>query len=407
MRLLALILLIALILGLSQAIPLQGGSDAVKCTLFGLIKTPVSQDMNYTQADLQLDIGLLGSQNATYELVDSKDNIYKPIAYKSLQPGRTLLIFEVPETALFKLLKVTPKEGKPFNINWWKTPKGTKGDIIIRYYGVVDLVTQADQQAIAYEIKMANNGTAPLAVSPDNFTLLDQWGWPYYTTSGFTATEIPSKKAIDVNLVFGGISPFSRPSVLAYDYGTDNQIIIDLDKDMVQLTDSQIYGTASSQTSQTQNAQAPQTAQASQVAQPPQVAKVPEVNPVPQFNKISQPTGATLKPASFMPPAPKTQGPTVSGTQTSGSTAGGKSVQDAKNQTAKSVMSLKDEINASRQRLSGLKSGITGGKSTVGQKISASIEETKKRLEAMKKGLQNSTKNQTQNNTTASNIATS
>ena len=190
MRLLALILFLALILGLSQAIPLQGGSDAVKCTLFGLIKTPVSQDKNNTQAALELDVGLLGAQNATYELVDSKDNIYKPDAYKNLQPGRTLLIFSVPESALYKLLKVTPSEGKPFSINWWKTPKGTKGDIIIRYYGIVDWVTQPDQQAIAYEIGIANNGTTPFTVSPDNFTLLDQWGWPYYTMEGFTATEI-------------------------------------------------------------------------------------------------------------------------------------------------------------------------------------------------------------------------
>ncbi|MFB3765328.1 MAG: hypothetical protein ACE14P_08785 [Methanotrichaceae archaeon] len=436
MRLLALILFIALILGLTQAIPLQGGNDAVKCTLFGLVKTPASQDMNNTQAALELDVGLLGSRNATYELVDSKDNIYKPSAYKNLQPGRTLLVFSVPESALYKFLKVTPMEGKPFNINWWKTPKGIIGDITIRYYGVVDWVTQPDQQAIAYELKIANNGTTPFTISPDNFTLLDQWGWPYYSNEGFAATEIPAKKAIDVNLVFGGISPFSRPSVLAYDYATSNQITIDLDKDMGQLTDAQIYGASATQASQAQTEQQPQTTQMPQTAQAlqtpqmpqfqttqmPEFNEKPQINQIPAFNQMPQISAPVSTPAKTQGTSTASTGANAASTganaantganaastgasvasiQTS-APAGDNSAQSAKNATAKATMSLKDQINASKQRLSGVKSGLSGGQSTVGQQIGANINETKKRLEAMKKGLQNTTKNQTQNNSTAS-----
>lgn len=435
MRLLALILFIALILGLSQAVPLQGGSDAVKCTLFGLIKTPVSQDQNNTQANLELDVGLLGASNATYELVDSKDNIYKPSVYKSLQPGRTLLIFSVPNDALFKLLKVTPTEGSPFNVNWWYTGKAIKGDLTLRYYGVVDWATQPDQQAIALDVSLTNTGPTPVYLSPDNFTLLDQWGWPYYTMTGFAATQLASGKSARVNIAFYGLSPFSRPTVLAYDYATDNEIAIDLDKDLVQLTDAQIQGATASQTSQTQTAQtqqtpqasqaapAPQTTQAPQTIQMPQVNEMPQTNQVPQFNQASQ-LGQesqfnqmlqTIKPAvkstSYVTPPsnpPETQGPSVASTQTStpstqtSAPSGSTSAQSAKNQTTNATMSLQDQINATKQRLAGVKSGITGGQSSVGQQISDSINETKKRLAAMTQGLQNTTKNQTQNNSTTS-----
>ena len=65
-------------------------------------------------------------------------------------------------------------------------------------------------------------------------------------------------------------------------------------------------------------------------------------------------------------------------------------------------MSLQDQINATKQRLSGVKSGTSGGQSNIGQKISDSINETRKRLSKMTLGLQNTTKNQTKNNSTAS-----
>ncbi len=418
MRSLSLVLLLLLAFSLAQAIPLQGGNDAVKCTLFGLIKTPVSQDPNSTQASLQLDVGLLGARNATYELVDSKDNVYKPGKYMSLQPGRTLLVFNVPEAALFKLLNVTPTDGKPFAINWWKTPKGVKGDLILRYYGVVDWVTQPDQQAVAYQVGIANNGTSTLAVSPENFTLLDQWGWPYYTMEGFTATEIEAKKAIKVNLVYGGLSPFSRPSMLVYDYATPNEVTIDLDKDMGQLTDAQVYGTAAPQNAQSTPTTASQTAMkpavpAATSTSMPQTTMAQTIKPViPAAPTLPQTTmSQAIKPvipATSTLPQASTQGPSVTQKQTSSAASGSEKQtaqqtnESAQNRTKQSVLSLKDQINASKQRLSGLKGSLSSGQSSVGKEISASVEETRKRLEKMKQGLNS---NQTQNNSTTNKTA--
>jgi hypothetical protein len=420
MRSLSLVLLLLFALSLAQAVPLQGGNGAVKCTLFGLVKTPVSQNINNTQAALELDVGLLGASNATYELVDSKDNVYRPSLYRNLQPGRTLLVFAVPEGALFKSLLVTPTEGNPFSINWWKTPKGTNGNIIMRYYGVVDWAVRPDQQAIAYNVSITNNGSTSIYLSPDNFTLLDQWGWPYYTMQGFTATPIAPKKAARVNLVFGGISPFSIPSALAYDYETDDQIIIDFDKDMGQLTDAQINGAMTPSTplapstseSQTMKPvqQAQTTMQPLTSTQPtPSIPSMPYAKSMEEslqqsmkqsMQQSMQHSMQSTKPVNLVNPvvsAAKTQGAAVTSTQTS-APSGNNNAKSTSNKTT-DVMSLKDKINASKARLSGVKSGMSGGESTVGQKINASVAETLKRLEKVKQGLQNTTKNQTQNST--------
>jgi hypothetical protein len=56
--------------------------------------------------------------------------------------------------------------------------------------------------------------------------------------------------------------------------------------------------------------------------------------------------------------------------------------ETAQNQTtATKILSLKDQINASRARLKGVgEDAPTDGQSTVGKKISSSVDETKERL---------------------------
>ena len=169
MRFIALAFALVLALGFAQAYPLSGGNAAVNCTLFGATKVPVpGTDPNATVQNyvLKVDVGLLGTRNATFELVDSKDKVYSPDSSMSwtFQPIsesyiRQLLAFVVPSDALFKLFKVSPSVGDPFAIKWWKTPKKNHGDIILRYYGVVDTRTNPNEQSVTYEVGIQNNGT--------------------------------------------------------------------------------------------------------------------------------------------------------------------------------------------------------------------------------------------------------
>ncbi|MCX6678579.1 MAG: hypothetical protein NTU95_11650 [Methanothrix sp.] len=242
MRLIVLALLLALAFGTAQAKPLQGSDANATAVLFGASRTPL-EDENATQEILKVDVGLLGAENATYQLVDDDNNIYPAGLYKPLSSGKQLVYFLVPKDSLFKLLNVTPLGGAPIYINWWATPKGSNENLVLRYYGISDWVFNPDEQMMVVQVRVQNNGTHDLIVSPENFTLLDQWHWPYLPTLGFDAENIGPQNGTDRLLLgFTGVSLISRPAALAYDYGASNQIIIDFERDYVPLSDELVYG---------------------------------------------------------------------------------------------------------------------------------------------------------------------
>ncbi|MDM7940243.1 MAG: hypothetical protein QUS07_07870 [Methanothrix sp.] len=255
MRLIVLALLLALVLGTAQAVPLQGSDGNATVVLFGATRTPLD-DENATEEILKVDVGLVGTENATYELLDQNDKTYSPGLYKTLQPalgglpGRQLVYFLIPKDDLFKLIKVTPKGGLPFAINWWATPKGFNENVIIRYYGITDWLINPDEQGIVMQLRAANNGTKDIYLTPENFTLLDQWGWPYRPTAGFDPEVIGPGMASETRVLVGftGVSLISRPAALAYNFGAPDQIIINLENDMVALSDEKVYGANATKT---------------------------------------------------------------------------------------------------------------------------------------------------------------
>ena len=194
MRIIVLALLLALAFGTAQATPLQGSDGNSTVTLFGASRTPLD-DENSTQEILKVDVGLMGAENATYQLVDADNNIYQAGLYKPLSSGKQLVYFLTPKDSLFKLVNVTPTGGKPIYINWWATPKGSNDNLIVRYYGITDWLINPDEQGIVVQVRVQNNGTQNLIVSPENFTLLDQWGWPYHPSLGFDPEIIGPQNA--------------------------------------------------------------------------------------------------------------------------------------------------------------------------------------------------------------------
>jgi hypothetical protein len=335
MRLAILALLLALIVGTTQAYPLQGGNENVKAVLFGAVRTSLG-DVNATEEVLRLDVGLLGAENASYELVDQKNIGFQPSLYLALQPGRQIsnqmVLFIVPKDDLFKLINVTPDSGKPFSVNWWATPKNTKQDLIIRFYGITDWITDPNQQGLVIQLRLGNNGSSSLPVSPENFTLLDQWGRDYYPVAGFEPMVIaPGMATGRVQIGFTGLSPLSRPAALAF----DGQKIIDLETDMAPLSDAVVYGANATSSSGT-----------------------------------------------------KSLAPVQSATQPSASTAEGINATPAK------MGSLKDDINASKERLTNVGGSLSAGqKSAPGSSLNASIDESRQRLDAVRIKLKQQGKN--------------
>ena len=332
MRLIALAFALVLALGIAQAYPLTGGNAAVNCTLFGVTKVPVpGTDPNATVQNyvLKVDVGLLGTHNATFELVDSKDKVYSPDTSMSwtFEPTsasyiRQLLAFVVPKDALFKLFKVSPSAGDPFAIKWWKTPKKIQGDLTLRYYGVVDNRMAPNEQSVTYDVGIYNTGTHPVGISPLNFTLLDQWGWEYYTTYGFSPVYLGANNSTRVKVNFSSLSDLSKPTALAFDYLTSNQIVFDLDKDTGPLTDAQVYGT-----------NVPSTA-TSTAAPPAAVVVAPAVQATPQAAPLTKPASASAA---------------------------------ANQATSSGMQSLKDQLNATKERLANMgRPGISDGSTSIG-----------------------------------------
>jgi len=346
MRLFVLTLLLALALSTAQAVPLQGSDGKATVVLFGATRTPL-QDENATQEILKVDAGLVGAENATYELLDQNDKTYSPGLYKSLQQDRQLVYFLIPQDDLFKLVKVTPYQGSPFDIKWWATPKGTNGDVVIRYYGITDWLINPDEQGIVLQLRVANNGSQDLYVAPENFTLLDQWGWPYHPTLGFDPEVVPSQQATQsrVKVGFTGVSLLSRPAALAYNYGSPDQIIINFENDQIPLSDEIVYGA---------NATA---------------AKSPVQN-------------ATV--------------------QASNQTAG----NETQANTTTKMLSLKEKIAASKSRLSGVSGNDSSSQNTsVGAKINSSLDSVRARLAATRGDLDKKTPDTATNATNATSPA--
>ena len=237
-------LLLALVMGTAGALPMQASDGNASVVLFGSIRMPY--ELNDSEEILKVDTGLMNASNATYQMVDQYDAVYDPVMYKPLNEGRQLVYFVVPKDSLFKMIIATPVGAKPMNINWWATPRASNEFLLIRYYGITDWLINPDEQGIVVQVRGQSNGTQDVTFSPENFVLLDQWGWPYSATAGFDTEVIaPGGASEDRVLVgFSGISLQSRPAALVYGYYTESPIVIDFDLDNLQLTNEQVYGTA-------------------------------------------------------------------------------------------------------------------------------------------------------------------
>lgn len=240
-------IIIAIILAMASAttsgLPLQGSSEDATIVLFGFSRMPV-ENANSTMEILKVNVGLMGVENASYELLDQNDVVYAPGLYWPLSSGEQTIYFLIEKDQLFKQIKIIPDGSDPIYINWWITPNASNDRTKVRYYGITDSSSNFVDQSIVLQVSVQNIGTENIYVTPLNFTLFDQWGWPYQPTLGFDAKTVAPGSGTDRLLLgFTGLSPLFRPAALAYDYGASDQMVIEFEKDYIPLSDELIYGT--------------------------------------------------------------------------------------------------------------------------------------------------------------------
>jgi hypothetical protein len=281
-------LLLAMASGTALALPLEGSNENATVVIFGSSRTPV-EDENVTLEILKVDVGLMGAENASYELVDQNDLIYTPGLYRPLSSGKQAVYFLTEWDSLFKLINVTPEGSNPIYINWWMTPNASNDRIKIRYYGITDSSINSDEQMLVLQVSVENTGDQSINVTPFNFTLFDQWGWPYQPTLGFDAETVAPDTGTDRLLLgFTGLPPVFRPVSLAYDYGTPEEMVIEFERDYVPLSDDLVYGNASASYVNDTSAQAEMAAAAPvvQSADQTEQAATPEQAPEGQNESI-------------------------------------------------------------------------------------------------------------------------
>jgi hypothetical protein len=249
-------LLLAMASGTVLGLPLQGSNDNATVVIFGSSRMPVA-DENSTLEILKVDVGLMGAENASYELLDQNDLAYDPGLYRPLSSGKQTVYFLTEIDSLFKLINVTPEGSDPIYIKWWITPNASNDRIKVRYYGITDSSVNSDEQMLVLQVSVQNTANQSINVTPFNFTLFDQWGWNYRPTLGFDPETVAPGSGTDRLLLgFTALPPAFRPAALAYDYGTPEAMVIEFEKDYVPLSDELVYGAASAGNSAVNNASA-------------------------------------------------------------------------------------------------------------------------------------------------------
>jgi hypothetical protein len=246
MKVIVIVVLLVTALSEVSAYPLQGSNGDATVVLFESSRMPLI-DANSGQEMLRVDVGLMGVDNATYELVDQNDQVYTPGLYWPQSSGKQSIYFLIEKDILFKLIKVTPEGSDPISLNWWNTPKAANDRMIVRYYGITNRSFNFTDQSIVLQVTVQNIGAESIYVTPLNFTLLDQWGWSYKPTEAYFDAETiePGSATGRLLLGFYNLSPFVRPAALAYDYFASGQMVIEFEKDYVPLSDESVHGTRS------------------------------------------------------------------------------------------------------------------------------------------------------------------
>ncbi|MCX8207112.1 MAG: DUF4352 domain-containing protein [Methanothrix sp.] len=221
----------------ASGLPVTGGNGELCCTVFDMFKGPLYQGGSY-DADrmiLYLDAGLRWSNGSyaelprvRYVLIDGNDRSYTRDASSSkpISPGRQLLAFAVPREAIPKSLVVDSGVGKVFKVDFGEPLNYSDENITVTYYGIVGSRLDYSRKVLDIDISVRNNSTSPLRVSPENCTLVDQWGWGYRATDGFEPRMLNANESIRGVVRFRYLAPSSIPSMMLYNLSYGDGIIV-------------------------------------------------------------------------------------------------------------------------------------------------------------------------------------
>lgn len=231
------VMLILIPSAVACGLPVTGGNGELCCTVFDMFKGSLYQGGSY-DADrmiLYLDAGLRWSNGSSaelsgvkYVLIDGNDRSYSRDAASSrrVSPGRELLAFVVPREAIPKSLMVDSGIGELFKVDFGEPLNYSDENITVTYYGILGSRLDYSRKVLDIDLSVRNNSTSPLRVSPENCTLVDQWGWGYRATEGFEPRVLKANESVRGVVRFRYLAPSSIPSLLLYNLSYGDGIIV-------------------------------------------------------------------------------------------------------------------------------------------------------------------------------------
>lgn len=198
--------------------PLNTSDGAVR--IFGMIPTESGFALDVFSPFVLNGQGI--ASDLKLEVVDSDDRFIKssnilPLAHPEYK-DRALytFTFDKPVTQL-KRIRVESPNGNVYSISWTGVPEASTKNETIRLYGVTDLSNKLYDKLhkqYDFEIRITNNLSSGLIVSPQDFWLVDQFDYAY-TVSAEEYKLLPGESVRYV-LRSQEISALSRPKLLVF-----------------------------------------------------------------------------------------------------------------------------------------------------------------------------------------------
>jgi hypothetical protein len=216
------VLFFALLASGASAFPLSGGNGQVNATVFGTFLT--NEGDSYTRGFTLVDL-ISTAPLVKVVLVDSEDKFYEPMmgvdsvgAYAS---WRHIWAFDLPEKVDIKRVRIDPKLGDPFSIDWKDVPEVSSGSMTMRFYGLSSSpglgggYGKDELNNWNVDVKITNNENGTITIDDGEFLVVDQFGFSY-ESSGTESVKLLSGESMRLPIKFELVSKLSRPVSLVY-----------------------------------------------------------------------------------------------------------------------------------------------------------------------------------------------
>jgi hypothetical protein len=214
-----------------SAFPLTGGNGLFNATVFGTFSDPLTRDDAYVM--LYLDVLFPEDykfRDADIVLVDSDDKFYTMEERETgfvgeFSPRRCFWSLPYPEKAVpknaeLKRVRISPKIGDPFSIEWTGVPEIKGPSMSMKFYGptnFVDRMNPSTTKSWRFDVKITNTGNQTQSISNDQFEVIDQFGYHYagdYESS--SSVDLMPEESMRFTIGIERVSKLSRPVYLTH-----------------------------------------------------------------------------------------------------------------------------------------------------------------------------------------------